>query len=228
MSQRAMKFECLSPQARVRVKICGITCVEDAEAAIALGADALGFNTWPGSRRYLDLQTAGPWIAHLPGFVTRVALCINASPAEVDAIAALPFVDAIQFHGDETREQCAEYAARRLSFIRAVRLGSEKDVHDLGQWHTRQVLVDAAVPGAFGGTGVGVDRRLAELAIRQHPGLAVTLAGGLEPRNVGEIVALLKPYAVDVASGVESSPGRKDWHKMRDFIQAVRSEGGEG
>lgn len=213
--------ENLPPVSRVRVKICGITTEADALAAIAAGADALGFNTWSGSKRYLDLKKAQEWIVRLPGFVTRVALCINASASEVSEVAAMPGIDVIQFHGDETTGFCAEYAATGRGFIRAIRLGAEQDLDQLRDWSTRQILVDAAVPGVYGGSGASVDKRLAGLAIARYPDLAITLAGGLEPANVGDLVRELRPYAVDVASGVESSPGRKDWAKMRDFVQAV-------
>lgn len=207
---------------RVRVKICGITCGADAEAAVAAGADALGFNTWSGSKRYLDLFKAQDWISRLPGFVTRVALCVNTPLQTALDLAALPFVDALQFHGDETRAECAKFAASGRSFLRAVRLSGEEDLIGLDGWSTRQVLVDAAVAGAYGGTGARVDMTLAALAIERFPALSVTLAGGLEPQNVGAVVRELRPYAVDVASGVESEPGRKDVFKMRDFVQAVR------
>lgn len=210
---------------RVRVKICGLTCVSDAEAAIAAGADALGFNTWRGSKRFLDLAEAAPWIRQLPGFVTRVALCINEPWEELRRIAALSFVDALQLHGDESRATCADLAGTGISLIRAVRLGAESDLVGLDQWATRQLLVDAAVPGAFGGTGARADWALAAQAVRNFPRLAVTLAGGLDPENVAEAVRTVRPYAVDVASGVESAPGRKDAAKMRDFVQAVRSTG---
>ncbi|MEI6714581.1 MAG: phosphoribosylanthranilate isomerase [Verrucomicrobiota bacterium] len=218
---RGMYGENLPPVLRVRVKICGITTEADALAAIAAGADALGFNTWSGSKRYLDLKKAQEWIVRLPGFVTRVALCINASGPEVEEVAAMPGIDVLQFHGDETKAFCAEYAAGGRSFIRAIRLGTDEDLDQLRDWSTRQVLVDAAVPSVYGGSGATVEKRLAGLAITRYPELAITLAGGLEPGNVGDLVRELRPYAVDVASGVESAPGRKDWIKMRDFVQAV-------
>ena len=208
---------------RVRVKICGITSAADAELAISAGADALGFNAWQGSKRYLNLHAASEWMRHLPGFVTRVALCVNAPLEEALRLEALPGVDILQFHGDESPEYCAAYAAGVRSFIRAVRLASEADVASLASWGTRQVLVDAAVPGAFGGTGTLLDAHLAMRAVASHSHLSVTLAGGLDPENVAEAVRIIRPYAVDVASGVESAPGKKDASKMRAFVEAVRS-----
>jgi phosphoribosylanthranilate isomerase len=206
---------------RVRVKICGITCAADAEAAIAAGADALGFNAWSGSKRYLDLSAAGGWIRDLPGFVTKVVLCVNHSIEDARRLGALPFVDLVQFHGDESDDFCARYAADGRAFVRAVRLGAADEIARLNALGTRQVLLDATVPGAYGGTGARADWGLAAEAVRRSPGLALTLAGGLEPGNVAEAVRLVRPYAVDVASGVESEPGRKDFFKMRDFVQAA-------
>ncbi len=206
---------------RVRVKICGLTNAADAEAAIEAGADALGFNTWSGSRRFLELEKAADWIAALPSFVTRVALCVNAPLEEAARIAGLPFIDAVQLHGDETREYCEELAALRRPVLRAVRLENFAQAATLGQWGTRQVLIDAAVSGAYGGTGARLELELAARTVRFCEGLCLTLAGGLDPDNVAEAVRVVRPYAVDVASGVESAPGRKDVTKMRAFVQAV-------
>ena len=210
-----------SVRGRVRVKICGITCSEDAEAAIAAGADALGFNAWPGSKRYLDVAGAGPWLSELPGFVTRVVLCVNHTLEEALRLGALPFIDVAQFHGDESDGFCAQYSADGRPHIRAVRPRSREELERLPMLGTRQVLLDAAVPGAYGGTGARADLELAASAVIRFPLMRVTLAGGLEPENVAEAVRLVRPYAVDVASGVESTPGRKDPFKMRDFVQAT-------
>ncbi len=206
---------------RVRVKICGITSAADAEAAVDAGADALGFNTWEGSRRYLDVCAAADWLREIPVFVSRVALGINLPLSEALRVADLPQVDLLQLHGDESAGYCAQIAASGRSFLRAVRLSGADDLAGLSEWSTRQVLVDAAVPGAFGGTGKLADLNLAAEAVRRFPRLRITLAGGLVPENVAEAVRLVRPYAVDVASGVESSPGVKDPAKMRDFVAAV-------
>lgn len=211
----------MSLPVRVRVKICGITSLKDAEAAISAGADALGFNTWSGSRRYLDLETAAEWIADLPCFVMRVALCVNMPQAQAKLLGTNGLVDMLQFHGDESREYCDEFAALKRPFMRAVRLGAANELDTLPHWGTRNVLVDAAVPGAYGGTGCSADLALAAEAVVRFPRLAITLAGGLEPHNVAAAVRRVRPYAVDVASGVESAPGKKDPAKMRDFVQAV-------
>ena len=214
-------FNPKAPLFRVRVKICGITNAADAEAAVDAGADALGFNTWEGSRRYLDIRKAADWLRELPVFVSRVALGINLPLGEALRVADLPYVDLLQLHGDEPVGYCAQVAAAGRSFVRAVRLSGAGCLPALEEWSTRQVLLDAAVPGAFGGTGTLADLDLAAVAVSRFPCLRVTLAGGLDPDNVAEAVRLVRPYAVDVASGVESSPGLKDRAKMRDFVAAV-------
>ena len=203
---------------RVRVKVCGITSREDALAAVLAGADALGFNTWEGSKRRMDIHAAGEWMRDLPAFVTRVALCINKTLEDALAIAQLPWVDALQFHGDEAVEYCAQFAKTGFPFVRAVRLGNAEDLEKLDGWSTSSVLVDASVAGAYGGTGALADMALARKAVERFPRLNITLAGGLTPANVQEAVATVRPYAVDVASGVESAPGRKAADLMRAFV----------
>jgi phosphoribosylanthranilate isomerase len=163
----------------------------------------------------------------LPPFVTRVVLCINAPLEEALELSALSGVDAVQFHGEESREYLAEFARHSpRPFIRAVRLENEATLGTLNHWGTSHVLVDAAVPGAFGGTGALADTQLARAAVERFPSLNVVLAGGLNPENVAHAVRCVKPYAVDVASGVESTePGRKDFRKMAAFVESVRNAG---
>lgn len=202
---------------RVRVKICGITNEADARAAIDAGADALGFNLWTGSKRHIVLDENACWIAALPPFVTRVAVLVNASLDEARRVAQHPAIDMVQFHGDESAEYLTEFARSSRPFIVAVRTPVAPLV-------TRHVLLDAAVPGAYGGTGQTVDFSMARDFIRGNPDANVILAGGLTPENVAQTMAQTMPYAVDVASGVESAPGRKDAAKMRAFVTAVRGK----
>lgn len=208
---------------RVRVKICGITNRRDAEEAIACGADALGFNTWPGTKRVIDLEREAEWIRDLPPFVSRVALLVNASLEEAERVAAYPFIDALQFHGDEDPAYCARFAATGKSFIKALRIRKESDLEGCDKFSTRHVLVDAHVAGMFGGTGVHVDLGLASALRERFPALTLVLAGGLRPDNVWEAVRTVRPFAVDVSSGVESAPRQKDPALLRAFIDAVRS-----
>lgn len=209
---------------RIRVKVCGITCREDAEEAIASGADALGFNTWPGTKRYLDLQKAAPWIRELPPFVARVALCVNSSLEEAQELARSPIIDLVQFHGDEEPAFCQQFAAASgKPFIKALRIRSDADVDQIVAFSTRHVLIDAHVEGQYGGTGAPVNLELAKLIRERFPSLQLVLAGGLKPENVAEAIRQVRPYAVDVSSGVEMNPGRKDPSLIRAFIDAVRN-----
>lgn len=205
---------------RVRVKICGITTPADAEAAIDAGADALGFNGFPGSKRFLDLAAASPWMATLPPFVTRVAVLVNPTLAQAQAVLALPGVDRLQFHGDESPEFCEPFVAG--GFIKALAARDRASLRQAGCYGTASILLDAFVPGAYGGTGSLIDLELAAAFVRENPGLRVILSGGLTPDNVAAAVRAVRPHAVDVASGVESQNCKKDPVRMRDFIAAVR------
>lgn len=205
----------------VRVKICGITNPEDAEAAIDAGADALGFNGFSGSKRYLDLRAASEWIAQLPPLVMRVAVLVNPTREEAMAVLELPGIDLVQFHGDETPMFCRGFA--RHGFIKAMAARDRGSLAECEAFQTGAVLLDAFVPGAFGGTGQLIDLALAAEFVREHPRLRVILSGGLAPENVAEAVQAVRPYAVDVASGVESHSRKKDPSRMRDFIAAARA-----
>ncbi len=208
--------------ARVRVKICGITCAEDARAAIELGADALGFNTWPGSKRYLDLQLAEDWLRELPPFVARVALTVNAPLEEAKRIARLGFMDAVQLHGDEDAAYAGALGAGGHAVIKALRVRAPEDLEIARDFPAACFLIDAHVAGHFGGTGVPVNLELAQEFRRQFPGKPLILAGGLKPETVARAVELVRPFAVDVSSGVEAAPGRKDRGLMQAFLEAAR------
>ena len=208
------------PKEEVAVKVCGITRREDAFAAIDAGADLLGFNTWRGTKRYIDLAENAQWIASLP--VLKVALLINAGLQDLEHIARLPWIDAIQLHGDEDAAYCAGAAALGKPIIKAVRAADVAGLRCADQFKTEHILLDARVPGAFGGTGTRVDPGLVRHFSRQFPQLTLWLAGGLMPENVRAVVAESGPRVVDVSSGVEREPGRKDPAKMRDFVAAAK------
>jgi phosphoribosylanthranilate isomerase len=208
--------------ARVRVKICGLTGRDDALKAIELGADALGFNLYPGSKRHVALDREAEWIMALPPFVTRVAVLVNASLDEALRVAAHPAIDLVLFHGDEDEEYCARFAKSGRSFLKAIRLRDSHSIDSAPHFSTTNLLLDADAGAAFGGAGTLIDLDLAAECVRRHPGNRFTLAGGLKPENVAGAVRRVKPYAVDVASGVESAPGIKDAGKMGAFIGAVK------
>lgn len=205
----------------MRVKICGITTPEDAEAAIEAGADALGFNGFPGSKRYIDIAAQASWIAQLPPFVMRVAVLVNPTAEEAHALLALPGIDVLQFHGDETPAFCEPF--RGHGFIKAVAARDAAALEASCHYATQTLLLDAYVPGAYGGTGQLIDLPLAAAFVARHRDARIVLSGGLTPENVAEAVRVVRPWAVDVASGVEAHPRKKDTARMRAFVEAVRS-----
>ena len=207
----------------LRVKICGITNLEDAKASIAAGADALGFNCYVKSKRYVDLAAAGEWIARLPDHISRVAVVVDPTFAEAKAIATLPFISALQLHGRETPDFCRRLAAEGVRLSKALPATDAASLRDAALYSTQTIVLDSATADAFGGTGLTFDWRIAARFAEVHPASHVILAGGLTPENVSEAVAIARPYAVDVTSGVEASPGRKDYLLLRSFIDAARA-----
>jgi len=202
--------------ARTRVKICGITRLEDAEAAVALGADALGFVFFPGSPRWVSPATARDIIARLPPLVTTVGLFVDAELADLHEIVAATGVDLVQFHGRETPADCAQSPR---PYIKALQATPDLDVDAMARAYAnaRALLVDTFHPTLPGGTGQRFDWSLVS-AVRKFP---LILAGGLTAENVGIALATVRPYAVDVSGGVESSKGIKDVAKIREFIAEV-------
>jgi phosphoribosylanthranilate isomerase len=201
---------------RTRIKICGLTREADVDAAVEAGADALGFNLWPGSSRHLGLQRARELAARLPPFVTPVLLFVNAAAEDVAAaVQAVPQA-LLQFHGDETPAQC-EAAAR--PYLRAARMAEGFDLLDFARrFHTAQaLLLDAHVEG-YGGAGKVFDWSRVPASVP----CPVVLSGGLNPANVTDGVLRVRPWAVDVSSGVEVAKGIKDAGLMRRFCDAVR------
>lgn len=201
----------------VRVKICGVTHPEDARAAVEAGADALGFMFFAGSSRHVSHAQAAAIIQALPPFVVRVGVFVNPDPAEVRAAIAACGLDTLQFHGEESPEFCRQFG---LKVIKAFRIQDESSLADLDRFPTESWLLDSHVPGQLGGTGTPFNWDLAAQAV--HRGGRVILAGGLRASNVGQAIRRVRPYAVDVSSGVESIPGRKDPELIQAFMTAVR------
>ncbi len=202
--------------APVRVKICGVTRLEDALLAVRLGADALGFNFWPGSRRFLAPAAAREIVRRLPPLVTAVGVFVDPSRDEVLRAVAASGVQVAQLHGDEPPALCS---ALPLPVVKAIRVRDAASLEALAAYDgLAGLLLDAPSPG-FGGSGATFDWTLAAAAAAARP---VILAGGLGPANVAEAVRAVRPFAVDVASGVESAPGVKDGELMRRFIEAAK------
>jgi phosphoribosylanthranilate isomerase len=201
----------------VNVKICGITRLEDALAAVRLGADALGFNFWPRSKRYLAPAAAREIVRRLPPLVTTVGVFVDPSREEVLGAVEASGVEVAQLHGDEPPALCAELP---LAVVKAIRVRDAAALEALRAYQVAGFLLDSDSSG-YGGSGATFDWALAAAAVAaaERP---VILAGGLGPDNVAEAVRTVRPYGVDVASGVESAPGLKDEQLMRRFIEAAK------
>ncbi len=200
------------------VKICGITRLKDAIAAADLGARALGFNFYKNSKRYICPENAAEIIANLPGHILKVGLFVNSSETEVEEINSKLDLDLLQFHGDEAPEFCKKWGDK---VIRAFRIENEQQLDEIKKYDfARMIIIDAAVKGQFGGTGELSNWDIATKA--KEYGIPLILAGGLTPANVSEAVKKVKPFGVDVAGGVESSPGIKSKEKIRAFMHSVR------
>ena len=199
---------------RTRVKLCGLTRPGDVDAAVAAGADALGFVLWPGSKRAVDEARLAELTARVPAFVTRVGLFVDQDPALIERCAA--HLDLLQFHGNETPAFCEGF---RHPWIKALRMREGLDLPAAAEAYrgAQALLLDAYRPGVPGGTGETFDWS------RIPAGLAkpVILAGGLDADNVAEAIATVLPFAVDVSGGVEAAPGVKDAERIAAFIRAV-------
>jgi phosphoribosylanthranilate isomerase len=204
-----------------RVKICGITRLEDAEPAIELGAWALGFILWPQSKRFVEPAVAAGITRQVRRKVETVGVFVNQTLDEIaDAVDFLGLTH-VQLHGDEGPSFCSAVAQRTgAKVIKAVRIGHAADLRDLERYHTDFHLLDTAKAGQYGGTGKTWDWALVANRRAKIPAL---LSGGLTSENVAEGIAAVRPYGVDVASGVEASPGIKDPAKLEAFFAAVES-----
>lgn len=201
----------------VRVKICGITRIEDLHAACNAGADALGFVFYAKSPRNLLIEQAAMLVNALPPFVQSVGLFVDAEAGFVRKVLDAVPLDILQFHGDETPEYCRQFGRPYLKAVR-VRPGVDLLKYASDFADARALLLDAYVPGMPGGTGERFDWRLIPAGLTRP----VVLSGGLNPDNVVEAIQTVRPWAVDVSSGVESAPGIKDAAKVAAFIERAR------
>ncbi len=203
----------------VKTKICGVTTVGDAQAAAQAGVDYIGLNFCPRSKRHVSLQRAeaiAECLVARSGGTRLVGVFVNQSHIEIDYILKRLDLDFVQMHGDESTSSVAAYRGR---VIKAVFLRSEDDVRRISDFPTDMILVDTPSEQA-GGSGEVGDRDLAAASVAS--GKQIFLAGGLTPKNVSEAIRHVRPYAVDVASGVERAPGVKDHELLRSFIDAAR------
>jgi phosphoribosylanthranilate isomerase len=204
----------------MRIKICGITNLEDALLAAEVGADALGFIFYLKSPRKVAPETAREIIAQLPPFVTSVGVFVDEEAAVVQDLAARVGLDWVQLHGQESPAYCRSLGRR---VIKGFRIQDEASLCPLADYHgaAQALLLDAYKQGQVGGTGTAFDWRLAREAKKYGQ---IILAGGLNPENVAEAIAIAQPQAVDTASGTEAAPGKKDPEKLRAFFRAVSSQ----
>jgi phosphoribosylanthranilate isomerase len=199
----------------VKVKICGITRVEDALAAVRAGADALGFNFWPRSRRYLAPGAARAIVRRLPPFVTAVGVFVDPSRDEALRAAEASGIQVFQLHGNEPP---ALAASLPLPVVKAIHVADASSLAAMASYEVSAFLLDSASSG-YGGSGAAFDW---DLAREVASSATVVLAGGLTPENVGQAVRRVRPWGVDVASGVESAPGVKDETRMTAFVRAAK------
>lgn len=206
----------------VLIKICGITKLDDALAAVAAGADALGFNFYPRSPRYLTPETAAKIIDHLPAEVLTVGVFVNEEIETVKQTASLAGISALQLHGTESPEYCKALKDRYL--IKVFATSGEFKPESVLDYDVEAIMLDAFDIRTFGGTGKLSNWSIARQTRDIFP--RMFLAGGLSAENVGEAIDRVTPYAVDACSSIESAPGRKDHPRMHAFIAAVRKVSG--
>ena len=201
---------------RVRIKICGITRPEDALAAAVSGADAIGLNFYPESPRFIDTDTAAAIISVLPPFVNKVGLFVNQNETEIQSILNQVSLDYLQFHGEESPEECGRYD---IPYIKSIRMNDEvKLISEVERYERSScLLLDAHVEGMAGGTGQTFDWDKIPASLNRP----IILAGGLTPDNVKTAITRVRPYGVDVSSGVEKAKGIKDPDKISAFIREV-------
>ena len=201
----------------VRIKICGITNLDDANLAVKLGADALGFIFAPSPRR-IDPKTARDIIRHIPPFVRTVGVFVDEAPEKIDEIIAFCGIDLVQLHGDEPPEICGRFMPRT---IKALRIADESVIESVKVYKgkVKALLLDTYSEKMAGGTGKGFDWEIA-IKIRDSD-IPIILAGGLGPSNIEEAISRVRPYAVDVNSGVEERPGKKSRHLMEKLFERI-------
>ena len=205
------------------IKICGITNLEDASFAAECGVDALGFNFYSKSPRYVTPESATGIIERIPDGITKVGVFVNHDALEVKKTVEFCGLDLVQLHGDESSEYCCQFPSSLL--IKAFSPRGEGDLRELSSFPVRTILVDAYDPLRYGGTGKRSDWRIAVKVKETH---LLIIAGGLNADNIREAIEIVSPHAVDINSGAESSPGRKDPEKVGKIVEIVRRIGGKG
>jgi phosphoribosylanthranilate isomerase len=200
----------------VKVKICGITNYEDAQAAIDLGADLLGFNFYPKSPRYIAPDKAREIINKLPGFIDITGVFVNSPLEQIREAVGTCQLNWVQLHGEESPEFCESFRSLEVKTMKAVRVKDQSDIQKAEGYFTDAILLDAFDPGKYGGTGLTFDWNIVG-----HIGKRVFLAGGINPDNAAAAIEL-GVYGIDVCSGIEVRPGKKDHEKMKQLFENTR------
>jgi phosphoribosylanthranilate isomerase len=198
-----------------KVKICGITNHEDAVAAMDMGADILGFNFYAKSPRYITMEHAAEIIGKLPGFIDLAGVFVNESIEQIHETNSFCQLDWVQLHGDESPEFCRLFLSHNVKTMKAIRVKDQTDIERANSYFTDAILLDAFNPDKYGGTGLTFDWN-----IIGHISKRVFLAGGINPDNAVEAVKL-GVYGIDVCSGIEAEPGRKDHKKMKKLFENI-------
>ena len=205
----------------VKVKICGITNLEDALTATRAGADVLGFILYPESKRFIKAKDVRKITLNLPPFILKVGVFVNEDPRNVLEILSYAHLDFAQLHGEETPEECEYIGANRV--IKVFRLKEIGEVEKIEPYigKIRAILLDTYSKDSYGGTGKTFNWEIAR-AVKERFDIPVILSGGLNPENVAKAIREVNPYAVDVSSGVETEPGKKDHKKVEAFVKAAK------
>jgi len=199
----------------VKVKICGITNFEDAKAAMDMGADLLGFNFYPKSPRYITQTKAAQIINRLPGFMNIVGVFVDAKPEQIRDTISRCQLDWVQFHGSESPQFCRSFDSLNIRTMKALRVKDKTDIEKAEEYFTDAILLDAFDPQKYGGTGLSFDWNIVG-----HIGKRVFLAGGINPDNAPEAIRL-GVYGIDICSGIEAEPGKKDHNKMKKLFENI-------
>lgn len=207
---------------RPGIKICGITQPTQAREIIADGADAIGINFWPKSKRFVPPEDAARWLPSLKSDTTIIAVLVNPDADLLRQIIEAGLVHALQFHGDESPDEISRWMDRGFQVIKALQVRDASSLEKIGTFPCTDILLDAYNPGLYGGEGVTFPWDLALQAKELFPQKRIWLSGGLTPENVHDAILQVQPAAIDVASGVELAPGIKDMEKVRRFIAEAR------
>jgi len=206
------------PKTKTSLKICGVTLEKDAWSLVEMGVDAVGFNFWPQSKRYLN-PAEGLWIKDLAGKILRVGVFVNETGDLPFRLIADDMIDVVQLHGDETAEQVKRFKDAGIPVIKALGVSGEDDIDRAAEFEADAILLDTHAPRVFGGTGETFDWSLAQAFKKRFPEKRLILAGGITSENAATAISKVGPAALDVASGAEISPGIKDFEKVKLLLE---------